>query len=103
MTPRDATARLERRLVEHARRAGVAVTIVSHASTRWASVTFVGARHRVGMRLARSEAAYGWIAGLPEAELPLPGHLVADLVLVERSDEADQIDATIEVLTVEDG
>ena len=48
-----------------------------------ASATFVGARHR--LTLSGSGVAFdAWVAGLAEANLPLRGHLVADVAVVAR-------------------
>lgn len=80
----------------------VGLTINGHRATRWASATFVGARHRLEMTVAGG-AARAWLADLAEAELTMPGHLVADLIVLDaRHDAADTI-AAVEVLTVEDG
>lgn len=54
------------------------------ASTDWASATFVGATHVFTLRF---EGDSDWIAqafrafeGLPEREIAIPGHIVAELV-----------------------
>jgi len=93
----DAAALLERRLRIAAEAAGVAIAIVDSAWTPWASATFNGARHRLS--LWSEDAGFAsWLATLPDADLPLRGHLVADLVVAN----ADESTATIEVLTVEE-
>ncbi|MFD1787774.1 hypothetical protein ACFSC3_09325 [Sphingomonas floccifaciens] len=98
-----ATGRLERALTAHAARCGLALSIDDNRATRWASATFVGARHRLEMTLGGEiSAGQDWIAGLPEADLPLPGHLVADLIVIGRRTGDAGLTATIEVLTVED-
>lgn len=98
----NAVPRLERALANHAAATGVGLTIAGHRVTRWASATFVGARHRLEMTVAGG-AARAWLADLAEAELTMPGHLVADLTVLDaRHDAADTI-ALVEVLTVEDG
>lgn len=95
----DATTLLERRLRIAAEAAGVAITITASDATPWASATFNGARHR--LTLAGDGAPFArWVAGLPEADLPLRGHLVADLV-VRRAVAGDGA-VVLEVLTVEE-
>ena len=97
----DAAARLERALTAHAVRGGVTLAIRTLRSTLWASATFVGARHRVSLAISGDRAG-AWLAGLAEADLPVHGHLVADLVVTDQRHEADGTIATIEVLTVEE-
>lgn len=93
----DAATLLERRLRIAAEAAGVAVTVGEADWTRWASATFVGARHR--LTVSGSGIAFDtWVAGLAEAELPLRGHLVADVAVVARTGA----DVVLEVLTVEE-
>lgn len=94
----DAATLLERRLRIAAEAAGATIAIVESAWTSWASATFNGARHRLTLR--SEDGGFGpWLATLPDAELPLRGHLVADLVV---TDSPDRSTATIEVLTVEE-
>lgn len=97
----DAAARLERTLVKHAAITGVGLTIDSIASTRWASATFVGARHTLALCVAGA-AARDWLGDLAEADLPVPGHLVADVLVVQQRHGPAGSVATIEILTVED-
>ncbi len=93
----DAATLLERRLRIAAEAAGVTLTIPQSDWTRWASATFVGAKHR--LTLASGDTGFAaWLAALGEAELPLRGHLVADVaVLGVAGGEAE-----VEVLTVEE-
>ena len=93
----DATTLLERRLRIAAEAAGVAIAITASDATPWASATFNGARHR--LTLAGEGAPFArWVAGLLEADLPLRGHLVADIAVVTRTEDA----VVVEVLTVEE-
>lgn len=75
--------RLERALAAHARSFGVTATMLSHARSPWASATFTGARHRLVLAVSGGAAA-DWADALPEAELAVPGHLVADLEVGDR-------------------
>ncbi|UIJ46889.1 hypothetical protein LZK98_08085 [Sphingomonas cannabina] len=98
----DAATLLERALIHNAARAGVAVHVAEAQSTRWASATFSGARHVLSMTVGGDDASGRWLAALPEAELPLRGHLVADLAVVRKQRSSDRIEAVVEALTVEE-
>jgi hypothetical protein len=69
---------------------GAPMVVLEAESTPWASVTFSGARHQVGLRFdgaggaARAEA---WARMLGAAEFDLPGHLVADVAEVSLDGE----------------
>ncbi len=93
----DVATLLERRLRIAAEAAGVTLVIAASDWTRWASATFNGARHR--LTLTSDDAGLdAWLATLGEAELPLRGHLVADVAVTARHDGT----AEVEVLTVEE-
>ena len=66
----------------------------------WASVTFAGARHWLTLLVP---AAYGAniAQDLPEADLPLVGHIVADLAVIRQTPKAGGIALVLEALTVE--
>ncbi|WP_139810020.1 hypothetical protein [Sphingomonas azotifigens] len=68
----------------------------------WASVSFTGARHRIALEMAATDAAYAWLAALPELDLPLRGHLVADLHVASRDVERGRLHVLLEALTVEE-
>ena len=97
----DAATLLERALLRGAERAGCPVLRLTAAWDRWASATFNGARHRLTFRAPRSAVLDRWIAALPEADLPLRGHLVADIEAVARRERGDAIEFDVEALTVE--
>ncbi len=93
----DAATLLDRRLRIAAEAAGVTIAITGSDWTHWASATFNGARHR--LTIASDDAGFDpWLATLGEADLPLRGHLVADLAVVARRGNA----ADLAVLTVEE-
>jgi hypothetical protein len=74
-------------------------------SRAWASVTFSGARHELAFRLegaGAGEAAGRFLSGLVAAELPLAGHIVADIALVSEDRRPDRTTIRLEALTVED-
>ncbi len=68
------------------------------AKTRdWASATFVGMQHEVSF-VCTAEAVL--IDALPDVDLPMDGHFVADLVLVSSEAQGPYHYVVIEVLTV---
>lgn len=97
----DAATQLERALVQVAAAAGIDLTIVAADCTRWASVTFTGARHRLWLHAAPSAALDIWLSALPEMEFKLQRNLVADLIVADVR-RGDQAQIEIEVLTVEE-
>ena len=92
---------LQRALLRDAAAAGCNVTIADAETTRWASATFAGARHRIVLAGPDDAALAAWLGGAAEADLPVRGHLVADLIVaaVARRDGAAEV--AIEALTVE--
>ena len=98
----DVTTLLERRLLLAGQAGRHGITIDGIESTPWASATFNGARHRVRLGGTATSELQAWLQALPEAELPLRGHLVADLALLSSEVEGDRLRAEIEVLTVEE-
>lgn len=102
MNVADAAVALPRTIVRAARCAGVAADVEIRSSTRWASATFTGARHELRVSFDRSGDALRWLRALPEADLPVTGHLVADLKIVALDHVGARSVATLEVLTVED-
>ena len=98
----DALSRLTRTLTASATAAGCDVpSVVVDASRPWASATFVGAQHAVTLLAPRSPGLGGWVAALPDAELPLRGHVVASLAVERIEDDGVQVILTVEVLTLE--
>ncbi len=85
-----------------AARAGLTIAVERASATRWASATFTGARHQLVVIADNEPGAWRWVAGLPEADLPVRGHLVADLVANTVAHDGSRFTATIEALTVEE-
>lgn len=86
---------------------GGSIRVEPFEQTGWASVTFTGARHRLRVTLAGDGAvgaAADFLAQLPDLDLPLPGHIVADIALVaERRDDGGRYaELELEALTIED-
>ena len=98
----DAATLLERVLLADAAKSRVTVAVIASGATRWASATFVGARHRLTLSGDATDAAAAWLDELADADLPLRGHLVADLAVIERAVAEARFTATVEVLTVEE-
>ena len=98
----DAGTVLVRAIEANALRAGCPVRMTASDWTRWASATFTGARHELTLEAEESKALDSWLTELPEAELPIRGHLVADIVAssVRRAEGVATI--RLEALTVEE-
>lgn len=73
-------------------------------SVDWQSLTFIGERHEVAMRITGSdslEAAERLLAGLGEAEFAIPGQIVVDVQPVGEPVFADgSAEIRIEALTI---
>ena len=73
-------------------------------SVDWQSLTFIGERHEIGLRLAGPDAATALAAlrdGLVDAEWELGGHFVADIVIVADKSLADgSVAVDLEALTI---
>jgi hypothetical protein len=88
-------------------RAGVArdrIFLISLDSREWHSLTFVGERHAIALRIPAPEAeviAERIVQGLEDAEFVIPRQIVADIAVRERSGGDDgSVTLTIEALTV---
>jgi hypothetical protein len=83
------------------------VEVTPVASTAWASITFTGARHSLRAVVegpGAVGAAADFLASVEELDLPIPGHIVADICLVaqERGDGGGYAYLELEALTIED-
>jgi hypothetical protein len=98
----DPGTALVRALEANARNARCPVRMNASDWTRWASATFSGARHELTLEADESDALDTWLTKLPEADLPIRGHLVADIVVtsVRRAEGCATI--RLEALTVEE-
>jgi hypothetical protein len=75
--------------------------------TDWASVTFTGARHHLRAVIegpGAVGAAADFLAVMGELDLPMPGHIVAEIALVseERRDGGCYACLELEALTIDD-
>ncbi len=99
--------RLARVVIANIGTIGCETRVEPVSQTDWASVTFTGARHRLRVTLA-GEGAVGaaadFLGKLSDLELPISGHLVADVALVaeERGDNGRYVALELEALTIED-
>lgn len=74
-------------------------------STDWQSLTFIGERHQVRLRVPGPEAmevAERLTAGLADAEFAIPGQIVADIVLTgpPRALQDGSLEIGMEALTI---
>ncbi len=90
-------------------RAGVdrdRILLSSFRSVDWHSLTFDGERHRISLRIPGPGAAgvaHMLLDGLQEAEIPIPGHALADIAVERQAkDEDGSVTIEIEALTVAD-
>jgi hypothetical protein len=74
---------------------------VRHSRVRpWASATFSGARHRIGLTAAPAVA--DWLTEqLDMIAFAIPGHIVADIVLTDSRLADGRMLLEIEALTIE--
>lgn len=96
----DCATLLARALSASATAAGLLFGIEATRSTRWHSATFAGARHVFEARVSSSERTDRWLAELPEADLSLRRHLVADVAITRIERDVAGTRFTIEALTV---
>ena len=98
---RDVGATLTRSLTGTAAQAGCAIDVTANDWRRWASATFSGARHHLSFAGSPSVAFETWLALLGDADVPMPGHLVADLTVAAVRRAPERVEVDLEVLTVE--
>lgn len=58
------------------------ILLISHRSVEWQSLTFIGERHHLDIRVLGPDAvdiASRVTDGLEDAEFSVPGHIVADI------------------------
>lgn len=89
-------------------RAGVSrdrILLTSYRSTDWQSLTFVGERHQISLRVPGADAdaiARRITEGIGDSEFALPGQIVADVALarpVQREGDGS-ISLELEALTI---
>ena len=83
------------------------ILLTEFRSTDWQSLTFIGERHEMELRVPGPQAqllAERLIFGLADAEFSIPGQIVADISLAgePRSNPDGSISLQIEALTIAD-
>lgn len=68
----------------------------------WSSATFTGMRHEMRFTLPWSARAVIAIVDLPEADLPMKGHFVADLRVIQCERRGAALHVELEALTIEE-
>ncbi len=99
----DAQARLARALVTDALAAGCTLTVEAVNARPWASATYVGEQQAVSVHVEPADAARRWLAMLPDANLPMRGHVAMPPAVDRMIEEGDSIRADLSVLTLNDG
>ncbi len=82
---------------------GVRVVIEELRCRDWASLTLTGGRHELDLRLdgAGAAAALALVrAELPEAEIIIPGHILAELVVEPGTADDDGVALTLNALVI---
>jgi hypothetical protein len=92
--------RLERALRVSATQAGTELDVAEHRTDAWRSATFAGDRHIVEGSAPSGPALDRWLAALPTLDLPVPGHVVAELSLAACRRSGDVTRFRIDGLTV---
>ncbi|MDB5702798.1 MAG: hypothetical protein JWL66_2997 [Sphingomonadales bacterium] len=93
---RDASARLVRALSVYFG----ALSAIDHRTSRWCSATFTGTQHVLWFEIAGLGDLADLLTNLPEADLPMPGHFVADIEVVERKDHGESVRIGVRALTI---
>jgi hypothetical protein len=76
------------------------LSAVDHRTSKWSSATFTGTRHMIWFDIVPCNTLDTLIQNLPEADLPMPGHFVADIELAEQHDLADCTRLGLRALTI---
>lgn len=92
------------------RRAGVnrdRILLTEFRSTDWQSLTFIGERHQIRLRIPSPDAASvaaKLVDGIEDAEFVVPGHVVADITLTGEPEQQQDgsVLVALEALTVEE-
>lgn len=93
----DAHRSLTRALVA---RGGAGCRITAAEQWPWASLLFEGTRHLLTLAVPSAQEAL-FTAWIEEAEFALPGHLVADIAVIDRVPQDDGMVAVrLEALTL---
>ena len=81
----SAAAALLRALIARSGEVRDQVLLIEWASTDWQSLTSIGERHIIALKLCGPQATAACArltSGLADAEFALPGHVLADIALI---------------------
>jgi hypothetical protein len=98
----DVATRLLRALHAGAAASGTAFEVTETVSRPWASATFSGEQHHLVIQADPIPGFRSWLAALPDAELPLRGHILADLAIDAVEQVGSRLRVTIAALTLID-
>ena len=98
----DVATRLLRALHAGAAASGTAFEVTETVSRPWASATFSGEQHHLVIQADPIPGFRSWLAALPDAELPLRGHILADLAIDMVEQVGLRLRVTIAALTLID-
>lgn len=73
---------------------------LDHRTVRWSSATFVGTQHVLWFDVETSGNLSVLLENLAEADLPMPGHFVADIEVMERNDGLTRTRIGLRALTI---
>ena len=81
------------------------ILLTEFRSVEWQSLTFVGERHLLALRLVGpnpDDTLNRLTSGLADAEFEIPGHIVADIALIgpPRHEDEGTITLDLEALTI---
>lgn len=91
---RGPSAALARALKVNASAVGLVATITDMTARPWSSATFTGERCRVALA-ASGERLAEWLDALPDANLPVRGCYVAELVVLSVTGGAVLLEALV--------
>lgn len=100
-------SRLLRGLLARAGEERDRILLMDWQSVDWQSLTFVGERHRILLRITGENSprlARRLAGGISEEEFAIPGHIVADMLVTgqPRQEPDGSITLTLEALTIEE-
>ena len=83
------------------------ILLMDWKSDDWQSLTFIGERHRIQLRITGdngAEIARRLTGGIGDAEFAIPGHVVADILVADppKIDRDGAILLNLEALTIEE-
>lgn len=98
----DAGTLLQRALIDAAAREGCSIQVDAAEAQAWQSATFIGARHTLTVSTEASAHLSDWLGGIGDADLPLCGHLLADITVASVGTIRGRCRVIIEALTLDD-